>query len=1532
MAQNFCGFGQVTEDMMRQDSVYAQQVQQFRQNIQQQLQQYRNQHSGSRAVRTISVVVHVVYNTQAENVPQNEIDNMISVLNENFRKQNTNLGFPRQAYVPIAEDAEMEFCLDQTIRVNTSKTCFDYNTESSDMKFSSSGGSDAVNPSQFLNIWIVDICNTQSNGIGGYAILPTQQVVGSAYDGIVLEYTIGFNQGQGNALTHEVGHYFGLEHPWGSDANPSCSTDDGLNDTPNTDGPNLCQQSNSCNTPAPGDMFENFMDYSSCTNMFTIEQADYMNLVLDGWRSGLLNSSGCSSTPTAPVADFSSNKQNICSGESVDFSDNSNGNVTSWSWTFSGGSPSSSSLQNPSVTYSSPGTYDVTLTVSGPNGNDSETKTAYITVSASQSLPLTEGFQNTTFPPANWELLNFDNSFTWERTTAAGGYGQSSASAFIDNYNYDASGNQDVLFTPNYDFSNVGNAYLKYDYAYAYYGQTQYSDTLIVAFTDDCGETFYALTSSGGSDLATAPNNTSSFVPGSGDWETDSLDISFLAGNPNVQFAFINVNGFGNNLYLDNINIDQVITNAPPTTDFTTSSTTVTVGSQVNFTDLSSNAPTSWSWAFSGGTPNSSSQQNPSITYNTLGTFDVSLTASNAFGNDTETKTAYITVVDNATGNCDTLQNFSSSDTIALYTSTDNNSIPNGYVAGHNGFGDLAKADFFQASAGDQLSQVSFLFGIGKQGAGTATVEAKIWDADGAGGTPNTELSSQNIPLSSIVSAVSNNNLITIQFPAAITLNGDFYAGIEFTYGNGDTVALYTNRIGNTTPGTAWEKWDDGTWHNYSDGWQVDLANIIIPVVCEPSVGNAPVADFSANTTSACEGSNIQFTDQSTNNPTSWSWVFQGGTPSSSSQENPSVTYSNAGTYEVSLTVDNADGSDTKTETAFITINAAPDISENITNLSCNGIGDGAIDLTISGGSSPYNFSWSNGAQTEDVSNLNAGTYSVTVADNNGCTNNKSFNVSEPNAIIITGNISDADCNQSNGSITVTVNGGVSPFNYAWQGGGSDSTLSNLAAGNYTVTVTDANNCSNNRTFSVNNSGAPLINILKTDVSCAGAEDGAINAEVNGGSPPYTFLWSGGATDSLITNISGGNYELTVTDANNCLATVNVSLYEPDTLVAVITGNKPSCGNNNGSLTANPQGGTPPYFFTWSNGSSSDTRNNLSAGSYDLTLTDSEGCTDIVNYNLSAFNAPSLSLNANNITCSGTGGEITSNVSGGSTPYSYQWSNGETSPALDSLSPGTYVLTVTDNAGCAVSKFATISSDGPVIDYSKSDVLACFGDNSGSISLQVSGGTPAYDYTWSNGQGAENLSGLTAGTYTVTVEDAANCQKTESITVSQPDSLAILLNTSDADAGADNGSAYVEVDGGTPPYFYNWSNGNNDSTATNLVAGNYSLTVSDANACSEVFNVKIGTINSIELADNKLSWELYPNPARDVLYVKAGKSIVPDVEIRVFSAIGTEIKTKIDTNANAEYRIDLDRFSQGLYLLELRYNGQRWVKRFVVAK
>ncbi len=335
-----------------------------------------------RATRTVSVVVHVVYNNSLQDVPDSEIENMMQTINDDFRAFNSDFQFIRPEFLPVADDVELEFCLDQVIRVQTTETCFGLND---DMKFASSGGSNAVNTCRFLNIWLCDLCpnGTGGGGTAGYAYLPTGGIVCSSVDGVVVESQLGWASGNGRTTTHEIGHYLGLSHPWGRNGG-GCNNDDGIDDTPVTDGQNFgCDRSlNTCGSGAADlpDQIENYMDYSSCTNMFTQDQASVMNAVLNQIRDGLFLGNNCNAQVFAPEANFKAAVEGGCVGTQVAFVDQSLKQPTNWSWNLSGATPSSSTSPNPTVIYNTPGTYPVTLTASNSAGSDSETKTSYIVI------------------------------------------------------------------------------------------------------------------------------------------------------------------------------------------------------------------------------------------------------------------------------------------------------------------------------------------------------------------------------------------------------------------------------------------------------------------------------------------------------------------------------------------------------------------------------------------------------------------------------------------------------------------------------------------------------------------------------------------------------------------------------------------------------------------------------------------------------------------------------------------------------------------------------------------------------------------------------------------------------------------------------------------------------------------------------------------------------------------------------------------------------------------------------------------------
>ncbi|MEP7237142.1 MAG: PKD domain-containing protein [Ferruginibacter sp.] len=345
-----------------------------------------------------------------------------------------------------------------------------------------------------------------------------------------------------------------------------------------------------------------------------------------------------------PVAAFSSNKTYICPGQTVQFTDLSDGDNLAYTWSFPGGTPANSALQNPLITYATAGTYNVVLTVTNANGSNVKTMNAYIIVGNGTPQIITEGFQGATYPPLAWTLQDGGNDgLNWYRNNAVGGFGNSTKSIAFDNYNNDTQGKKDQIRLPVMNLVPFSSARLTFDVAYAPYSTTDYLDSLLVGVSTDCGATFTYLYSKYGTSLATAPVFTSgTFVPTANQWRTDTVILNNYLSSNNLLVAFENRGHFGQQLFIDNVNLQL-----NPAANFTVNDTTICIGSSINFTDQSTGLVNSWNWTFTGGTPSSSTQQNNTVTYNTAGLYSVVLTVGNGSGNNTKTKTSHIRVYDN---------------------------------------------------------------------------------------------------------------------------------------------------------------------------------------------------------------------------------------------------------------------------------------------------------------------------------------------------------------------------------------------------------------------------------------------------------------------------------------------------------------------------------------------------------------------------------------------------------------------------------------------------------------------------------------------------------------------------------------------------------------------------------------------------------------------------------------------------------------------------------------------------------------------
>lgn len=517
-----------------------------------------------------------------------------------------------------------------------------------------------------------------------------------------------------------------------------------------------------------------------------------------------------------------------------------------------------------------------------------------------------------------------------------------------------------------------------------------------------------------------------------------------------------------------------------------------------------------------------------------------------------------------------------------------------------------------------------------------------------------------------------------------------------------------------------------------------------------------------------------------------------------------------------------------------------------------------APTVLVPGPSGGYQFVWSTGDTTNSINSLPVGTYSVTVSDDNACEYTETYTITQPDSIEIQATVTDVDCNgRSNGAIATTVSGGVAPYTYAWSGGQTTATVNNLAAGTYTLTVTDANGCEAIDSFAVAEPTAITVVMSGTDASCNGGSDGSATATVTGGTAPYSYFWNVSQTTATANGLSAGTYTVLITDANGCTANGSYTVGEPTPIVATDSITNVSCfGAADGEITVNLSGGTPPFDVTWSNGptataTTTTTNSGLTAGNYTLSATDANGCPFTASYTVTEPDSITLTGTATDADCFGAAtGSVDLTVTGGTMPYTYSWSPGSAATQdLTGVAADTYTVVVTDANGCTATWSATVGEPDSLDIQASVDSVSCNGGNDGAIFLSVTGGTPGYTYTWNDGATTANRTGLTAGAYTVTVEDANGCQTIPTFTVGEPDAITTGIVSNDVDCfGAATGDIDLTVTGGTAPYTFLWSNFATTEDIGGLTAGLYTVIVTDANGCQTTDTVTISQNPELEIA------------------------------------------------------------------------------------
>ena len=619
------------------------------------------------------------------------------------------------------------------------------------------------------------------------------------------------------------------------------------------------------------------------------------------------------------------------------------------------------------------------------------------------------------------------------------------------------------------------------------------------------------------------------------------------------------------------------------------------------------------------------------------------------------------------------------------------------------------------------------------------------------------------------------------------------------------------------------------------------------------------IADLISEADQCLSGNSFSFDATGSTNPQSIStspnlpqyiWDFGdgstacGGICAGLNADTKTHSYASTGTYTVTVTV--TDGNCSEVASITFNVNEEPTGSVVASNMNCNGVCDGSLDLTVTNGSAPYSYSWDNGAGTsEDPNSLCVNTYNVTITDANGCTTTAAGTITEPTALMASATGNNVSCNGfADGALTATSSGGTSPYTYdIGNGPQSSGSFTGLTAGNYSIAITDDNNCSTIVPFTISEPIVLAGSIaLQTGVTCNGGSDGSTDLTTTGGTGPLTYLWDNGAasTSEDIAGLTVGTYNVTVTDANGCTATDQLILSEPTLIVLTPAFVASTCGQANGEVSLTVAGGTAGYAYLWDDGAASTTAsvNGLGAGTYNVIVTDAQGCTQTTPSTITdgAAGTATTAID-NNVSCFGVcDGGATVTVVGGTGPFTYLWNNGETTLVATALCAGTNSVDVTDANGCVISVTANITEPAVLtaaITGSTDPLCASVCD--GTADVTAAGGTTTYTYSWTSGGASAGETAMCAGTETVTITDANGCTATADVTLMDPALLTTAVVGTDplCNAGTD-GSTDLTTTGGTGPLTYLWDNGaaSTSEDVAGLTVGTYNVTVTDANGCN----------------------------------------------------------------------------------------------------
>jgi gliding motility-associated-like protein len=537
------------------------------------------------------------------------------------------------------------------------------------------------------------------------------------------------------------------------------------------------------------------------------------------------------------------------------------------------------------------------------------------------------------------------------------------------------------------------------------------------------------------------------------------------------------------------------------------------------------------------------------------------------------------------------------------------------------------------------------------------------------------------------------------------------------------------------------------------------------------------------------------------------------------------------------------------------------------TNVSCAGGTNGTATVTMTGGATPYTYSWSpapaTGQTGATATGLPAGTYACSVTDNGGCIVTQTIVITEPPALTATNAPTNVTCfGGTNGAVTVTAAGGTPAYTYSWTpapASGTAATAGSLTAGTYTCTITDSKGCKITSIATITQPPALTASSTNTPATC-GSANGSATAAATGGTGAYSYSWNpSGQLTATASAIGSGTYTCTITDANGCVITTTTTVGTtggPTLVLGTIT-NITCFGLCNGSIPVTASGGLTPYTYSWSpapgGGQATATATALCVGTYTCSVTDAQGCLSTVNGTVTQPPALTVSTTNTSVSCFGlSDGTASGTASGGTAPYTYSWTPtpgvGQGTSNASGFPAGSYTLTVTDAHGCVIIATGTISKPPLITVKANGTNATCHNLCNGGLICVPAGGTATYSYSWSSGCVQASCTNVCPGLYTITLTDAHGCKANDTITISQPPGMILTLAPKATHCGKADGGDTVHVSGGSPGYTFSWSpQGGTTNIATGIVSGTYTVVVKDSHGCLDTAKNTVANLPGVNI-------------------------------------------------------------------------------------